>query len=435
MKFKSFFLASALALTTALAACSGGDTSTETKGGGGSKEEKKPAELRVVGANHPWTEAIEPLIPEFEKETGIKVKLEKYFEDQLTQKLSTEFTSGSKSIDVYMIRPLQEGKLFNINGWADDISSYTSDAEWDIKDFSPSSIDSLKADEKMFGIPLVTEREILYYRKDIFEKNNLTPPKTLEEVKAVAEKLNDPKNDFYGIVSRGQRSPSVTQFSSYLYGFGGDFFVDGKAALDTPEAIEAFKFYGSMLKDYGPPGVLNMSWPQASGLFGQGKAAMYTDADSIYPNLLDPAKSTVGDKVGFVEFPSGPNGQHPYNVTSWGLAMNPKSEHKDASWEFLKWATSKEIVGKIQSTGVPGPRQSVWDSPDGTKSFPEELVAVINKSNEMGKEYDRPLVIKVNEARDIIGGVIVAAISGKDVEKAAKDANKQFQELLDRESK
>ncbi|MFK4997155.1 hypothetical protein ACI2OX_04795 [Bacillus sp. N9] len=39
----------------------------------------------------------------------------------------------------------------------------------------------------------------------------------------------------------------------------------------------------------------------------------------------------------------------------------------------------------------------------------------------------------MNEARDMIGTVITAAINGEDVEAAAKNANKQFQELLDKE--
>ncbi len=53
--------------------------------------------LRVVTANHPWTEALKPMIPEFEQATGMKVNLEQFFEDQLTQKLTVELTAGSSS--------------------------------------------------------------------------------------------------------------------------------------------------------------------------------------------------------------------------------------------------------------------------------------------------------------------------------------------------
>ncbi|TDF97265.1 sugar ABC transporter substrate-binding protein [Paenibacillus piri] len=418
-----------------LTACGGGKAPAEGQAATG--DSKKPfagVTLRIVGANHPWTEGIKTKIPEFEKETGIKVNLEQYFEDQLTQKITVEFTSGSSSIDAFMIRPLQEAKMFVQNGWISELTK-TNDTNWDYNDFTKASTSSLIQNNKLYGIPTVTEREILYYRKDILEKNNISVPKTLDELKQAAEKLNNPKNDFYGFVSRGQRSPAVTQFSSFLYGMGGDFMADGKATIDTPEAIKAFKYYGDMLKNYGPQGVLNMSWPQASGIFSQGKVAFYSDADSIYPNLIDPKKSTVADKVGFALFPSGDKGQSPYNVTSWGLAINAKSKQQEAAWEFIKWATNKQNVTALQATGIPGPRQSVWNTEEGKKNFPAELVDVISKSNEIGKGYDRPLLINVGPARDIIGDVIVTAISGGDVDKAAKEANRAFQELINKEKK
>jgi multiple sugar transport system substrate-binding protein len=109
------YLALAVGISSALVGCSGGsDTSTGSKSS--DKGEKKVQEIRVVAANHPWTEAIKNELPAFEKETGIKVKIDSYFEDQLTQKTSVEFASNSKGIDVVMFRPLQDGKMYNKSG-------------------------------------------------------------------------------------------------------------------------------------------------------------------------------------------------------------------------------------------------------------------------------------------------------------------------------
>ncbi len=72
--------------------------------------------LRFVGANHPWMDAIKKYIPDFEKLTGMKVTVESYGEDQLTQKLTTEFTAGNSTIDVFMQRPLQEARVMKQNG-------------------------------------------------------------------------------------------------------------------------------------------------------------------------------------------------------------------------------------------------------------------------------------------------------------------------------
>lgn len=394
--------------------------------------------LRVVLANHPWAEAIKPYIPEFEKQTGIKVNVESYFEDQLTQKLSVELASGTSTIDVFMQRPLQEAKQFWKNGWYTDLKPLVNNPKktsktWNYNDFFPTALQAETVKGHLTGVPLVTEQEIIYYRKDLFAKAGIKVPTTLTELEAAAKHFNKPDEGFYGIVSRGQRSPAVTQFSSYLYSFGGNFHEDDKATLNTPQAIKAFNFYGEMLRKYGPPGVLNMSWPQALGIFAQGKAAMYTDASVFYSQMLDPTKSVIGDKVGFAVFPAGPAGSKPYSVTSWGLSISGDSKNVDAAWEFIKWATSKTMTLKTQAESVPSARSSVWASKEGVAKFPPQLVTVIAKSGKIGAPYDRPAVIAVGQARDIVGSVIVTAIEGGDVKAVAEKANKEYQALLDQE--
>jgi multiple sugar transport system substrate-binding protein len=393
--------------------------------------------ITLVTANHPWSEALTPLLPDFEAKTGIKVKVENYFEDQLTQKLTVQFTAGSSTPDVFMYRPLQEGQLFFKNGWVAPLDEYVNqDADYDFKDISPSAVGTTTVDGKLAGIPIITEREILYYRKDLLEKANIPVPKTIDELVAAAKKLHDPGAEMYGFVARGQRSPLVTQLSSYIYSEGGDFMKDGKATINTPEAVKAMTTYGTLLKDYGPPGVLNMSWPQAFGIFAQGKVAFLTDVDSLYTNATDPAKSKIGDKVGFAPFPAGAAGSKPTNVTAWGLSINARTEHKDAAWEFIKWATSKEIVLKQQQKGNPGARTSVWDNPEATQSFPAELVQVIKESMKNGVDHDRPVVITVGEARDAVGEVVMRVITGeKDIQAVADKANANLQAIIDKDNK
>ncbi|CAN7187591.1 ABC transporter substrate-binding protein [Paenibacillus sp. LjRoot56] len=391
--------------------------------------------ISLVTANHPWAEAIKPLLPDFEKETGIKVNVENFFEDQLTQKLTVQFTSGSATPDVFMYRPLQEGKLFYKNGWLQPLDEYAQKAkDYDFNDFSKSAIGSTTVDSKLAGIPIITEQEILYYRKDLLQKAGIAVPKTLEELTAAVKKLHDPKNEMYGFVARGQRSPLVTQVSSFLYSEGADFTTGEKASINTPEALKAFTTYGTLLKDYAPPGVLNMSWPQAFGIFAQGKVAFLTDANSLYQNATDPAKSKISDQVGFAVFPGGKAGSKPYSITSWGLAMNSKSANKDATWAFIQWATSKDIVLKTQQKGNPGARASIWDKPEGTTGFPAELVPIIKESAKTGIDHDRPTVISVGEARDAVGEIVQKVMSGEtNLQPVADKANQALQTIMDKD--
>jgi multiple sugar transport system substrate-binding protein len=417
--------------------------------GGGDKKEpakdmKKPfagQTIRVLLANHPWAEAIKPLLAEFEKETGIIVKAESYSEKNLSDKLTVELATGSSTIDVYMSRPLQEAMLFAKNKWAADLKPFINDpgktpADWDWNDNKKSAIAAVTVNGVIVSSPIVDEWSTLYYRKDLFEKAGLKPPTTMEELEAAAKKLNDPANGVAGFVSRGNRGAAVTQFSPFLYSFGADFIKDGKAAFDTPAAMEAFKFYGRILKNYGPPGVTNMSWEQAIVVFSSGKAAMWNDAAVFAGQVTDKTKSQVADQVGFAVFPAGPAGAKPYDAVAWGLGISSQSKNKDASWEFIKWANSKAMMKKMLAAGIPVTRISAWADKEATSKYPPGFAEVAQKSGAIAVPYDRPVMTAVGEARDAIGTIIVKAIEtggAEDLTPVIKEQAKIVNDLLSKE--
>lgn len=417
------YAAVAAALSLGLTAC-----------GGGSSESKGSGTVRVTLANHVWSEGIKAAIPEFEKSSGLKVELTQLGEDQLSDQYNVKLNAGSDEIDVMMYRPLQEGKAFARNGYLADLTSKVAeDAEWDWKDYQDGPVQASTYEDKVTGVPIITEREVLYYRKDLLKAAGLDVPKTMEELEAAAKKIAS--EDTAGFVARTGKSAAVTQFSSFLYSFGGDFMDEsGKSAIQTEEAKKAYAFYGGLIKNYGPKNVsTDMSWPEAMAIFTQGKAAFYTEADSLYKNATDPAKSKVADTVGFAALPAGPAGSKPYNIPSWGLAVNEASANQDNAWKFIKWATSKERTLEAQKAGVPGPRASVWADPAGTATYPKDLAAAIAVSAENGVGHDRPQVLTVGKAREIVGGPIVAAITGTDSAAAADTADAAFQKFLDDE--
>jgi multiple sugar transport system substrate-binding protein len=354
--------------------------------------------------------------------------------EQLSQKLSVQLAAGSASPDVFMLRPLEELKSFAINGWLQPLDTYVeADPDYDIADYSLSAIQSVSYNGTVMAIPISTEQQILFYRKDLLAQARLSVPKTLDELEAAAKKLHDPANGVYGFVARGQRNALVTQLSSFIFSEGGDFQTDGRATLNTPEAIAGIERYVGLLKRYGPPNVFNMGWQQAAGLFSQGKAAFYTDASAIYSIAMGADHSAIGDKAGFAMFPAGQAGSRPYNVTAWGLGMNAGSVHKDWAWRFIRWATSREAVLKSQQMGNPGARQSVWNDPEGLSRFPDEYTGVVKEAMRIGVGHDRPLVVNVGQARDIIGDIVIQGLLGEDIGAAADKANREFQALIDGE--
>lgn len=396
--------------------------------GGGGEGDGDSTVVNVALPNHVWTTAIEERISQFEEESGITVNLTTFGEDQLSDQYNVKLNTGSSDFDVMMYRPLQEGKLFAANGWLEPLNEFIDESgDWDWSDFQEGPVGAVTDEEgTVHGVPLVTEREILYYNKEILADAGIEVPTTLEELEAAAEALTDSGAGQFGFVARGQRSAAVTQFSSFLYSYGADW-----DRLDTPEAIEAYDLYSSMLREYGPPGTTEMSWPQALPVMAQGNAAFYVDADSLFNNFMDESTSNVVDTIGFAMFPAGPDGSKPYNVPSWALGISAFAENRDNAWAFLEWASSPETSLDMQADGIPLARTSVWNNPDSTASFPDELVEVINQSAEVGVGYDRPPVVRVAEARDIVGTPIVEGIEGRDVAAAAQKAAEDYAAFLE----
>lgn len=424
--------AAALSITVAagLAGCSGGTSGDGAASGSGS------GVVRVTLANHVWTDVIKKMIPEFEAESGLKVEITQLGEDQLSDQYNVKLNAGTDEIDVMMYRPLQEGKTFAMNGYLADLGSLVDqDADWNWSDFQKGPVEATTVDGVIVGVPLITESEVLYYRTDLFEQAGIEVPTTLDEMEAAAEQLNDPQSGMAGFIARTGLSPAVTQFSSYLFSYGGDFADGATSTVGTPEALAAYELYGRLINKYGPENVsTDMNWAEASAIFAQGNAAMYTDASSLYQNLALPENSKVSDVVGYAAFPAGPAGSRPYNIPSWALGINAMSKNQENAWKFISWATSFDTVLATQKAGVPGARASVWDDPSGTESFPPALAEAIAQNAKNGVGHDRPQVINVPEAREIVGEPIVVGITGGDVPTAVEKAQQAFQTFLDDEN-
>ena len=394
--------------------------------------------VKVTMANHVWTENVKKAIPEFEKASGLKIEITQLAEDQLSDQYNVKLNAGTSEIDVMMYRPLQEGRLFAQNKYFADLTSKAkADATWNLADFQAAPIAATTYQGKVVGVPIITEREVLYYRKDLLQKAGLSVPKTLDELEAAAKAIKAANPDVAGFVARTSKSPAVTQFSSFLYSMGGDWVdASGKAAVNSDAAKKAYAFYGGLIKNYGPANVsTDMSWPEAMAIFTQGKAAFYTEADSLYKNATDPAKSKVADTVGFAVFPAGPAGSKPYNIPSWALGINDASKNQANAWKFILWATSKEQTLAQQKGGIPGARASVWADADGTSSYPKDLAEAIAASAKGGVDHDRPIVAQVVKAREAVGQPIVDSIKGSDVTASVETAVKAFQAVLDTEKK
>lgn len=393
--------------------------------------------IRMVSVTGVFTDAVQEHLNEFTERTGISVNMELYAEAQLNQKLTTEFLAGNSSVDVYAISPTQNMSAYGKNGWAEPLNSYLDDPELDWNDFVVDTTRCKIPDTDNLGcLPILSNVQLMFYRKDIFEKHNLKPPTNYDELIEVCETLNDPDNGFYAIALRGEKNALTSQFSPFLYAFGGRWITDGVCTFDNNEAYEAVKFYGKLLGKYGPPSVLSAGYAQMTQIFNSGQVAMVMDADALHSTLTDPDDSNYYDKVGVAPIPAGPQGIKSYCVPAWAIAMYSGSDNKDASWEVIKHVMDIEVAVDNTLRGMPSYRQSIWQHERIAKEMPSDMAKayeVTLAASEVSLD-SLPILTATTEARDYIGVAIVRSIEkageSDDILPLMQDAAFKINELL-----
>ena len=272
---------------------------TATAQSGFKWDQAKGTQIRVLLNQHPWQAALQPFFPEFEQLTGIKVVAETFPEAQFRNKVLIELASGSGSADAFMLTPNQEGNLYLKSGWLEPLAPYIANrsltpTDYALNDFFPSTSKAVSIGGALVGLPLQQETTMLFYRKDLFAKYNISVPRNFAQLEKAAKALNG-KDGVNGIGLRGKGASSTSQLAPYMYGFGGEWLTDDRAANFNAKAWQdALTYYTGMLKESGPQGATQMSWPEITALFGQGKLAMFTDG-SLFKSVVDDAdrKSVV----------------------------------------------------------------------------------------------------------------------------------------------
>ncbi len=395
-------------------------------------------EIKVMFTSHPWQEQLVPLIPQFEKLTGIKVKLGPFYPTmEYRQKRAMEYLAGTWDWDVYMLCPIGFGPEYAAKGWAEPLDKFINnpnltDPKWyDYTDFfQPARTFTLSDGASHYEIPITAEAQVLFYRKDLFAEAGLKVPTTMEGLFECARKLNQPPRR-YGITLRGRIDSNWWPLHGFLASYGGGWFDSNwNPIINKSASVSAIEAYGKLCKEFGSPGIPDYCFDEIGNEISTGRAAMYIDASVALPRFQDPKKSVVAGKIGTAVMPAGPAGQRP-NVHFWGVGMHSGSKRKEASWLFIQWATSKQVQKALALKGIAPPRASIWKDPDFIAINPGDFIEAVSKSLSLGG-YG-PLHVKFADFQHVLTIELQNVIAGaKTAQQAADAVAKSWNETLGR---
>ena len=201
--------------------------------------------LRFMIIN-PHAGSIKPLSAGFTELTGAAVEGVKVPYDQITAQSTLDVMSGINEIDVFQYWYVDKEALVR-DGVLADITDRIAAEETDIDpaDFLGALYDAYTlVDGHRYGLPYDGDTHVLFYNREILDRNGLQPPATWDEYNAVAKAVTDAEsaNGVYGALLMCKQFPIIlcSTYANRLGGYGGDFLdANGAPALTSDAAIGA----------------------------------------------------------------------------------------------------------------------------------------------------------------------------------------------------
>ena len=207
-----------------------------------------------------------------------------------------------------------------------------------------------------FCVPMGSVIHGFIYNKEIFEKLNLSEPKTEAEFFAVLDAIK--KDGTYIPLAMG----TADQWEAAQLGFhnmGPNYWLgeDGRKKLITGEAKFTDAPYVNVFRQlakwapYMGPGFQAQSYSDSQNLFSLGKAAIYPAGSWDISTF----RSQASFKFGAFKppLPAGASDCYICDHTDIGLGTNAASENKGDARKFLEWMTSDEFAN-VFANALPG---------------------------------------------------------------------------------
>jgi multiple sugar transport system substrate-binding protein len=404
----------------------------------------KGTTIRVLDEITPLQETLSKIVPEFEKETGIKVEWELLNHFEVINKGQADMLSGRGHYDAVMLHGFQVGPMLTagVIRPIDDLIQNPKlfNPKLDVADFIPIPYKTLSfANGKQIGFVNWNYNQVYWARADLLnnpeEKEafkakygyELAPAKTIEQMRDIAEFFTRKKgeklagktldSDFYGIVLEGIKGGSTfgTLWRDFIKNYGGDIMdAEGHPTFDRPENVEALKMWAALWK-FAPPGIAEYSLVDVPTVMGKGIAAQTLAWSDFVLGVDKPGVSPFAGQFVYAPIPVKAGAATPRSAEAEPsiTVISAASKHPEATFLFLEWLVDKKQQDKLIALGQGGVpvRESSWALPAIKDSSNKTLYDAMKSTLDVGQA--KPRIPKYYEIYDQLSGVAQEVGLGK----------------------
>lgn len=311
-------------------------------------------EVNLLSVVAPQFKAHEEKLAEFEALTGIKVKYQYVPFANTRDKLTAELVSQSAQYDVLSAMDVWGPSLYNL---FHPLNSMLAEKKIDVVSRYPyahlrAAMDGNGTGKNVIGLPIRGHVQLLFYRKDVFEKLGLKAPSTWDQM-VEAGKVIQSKTDMAGVAMYYGKTggQNLMIWFNYLWGMGGDLLdAKGQPMFNNAAGVAATQAYMDVLLKHkvSSPASASFNETDAVNSVAQGKSAMVPVWWWRYAGLLDSKTSTLKEhQVGFAPLPSMPGKDNTTYTNTWFYGINKASKKKEAAMEFLTWLSNPDIERSV----------------------------------------------------------------------------------------
>jgi len=333
--------------------------------------------LRLLTLASPTSTALECLIPEFTRQTGIPVEVESHPLNTFYDNINTK-----EALNCDIIRLDVSSFDYLASSILEPLNNLDSDAEKQIKRFIPGLADNYGyVNGTLYALPFDISIQMLFYRKDLFEdpmqmrsyfeqtRHSLTVPETFEEYNKIARFFTrayrpDSPTAYGSSIALGTASSTASEYLVRLLGMGGDMLDErGLLYLSAPKAQKALKNYLETA-EYADRAVIH-NWNAVTENFIHGETAMAILFTNHASDIIRTQNALSSNQVGFAPVP----GARPLHGGGT-LGIYTGSSHKDNTYQFIQWATGDEIAARLMIIGGISPCRSGYEHMEVLNAYP-----------------------------------------------------------------
>ena len=300
---------------------------------------------------------LEPVAAAYKEGTGTEVSFIELPYAGLFERLQSELSAGSVSFDVAALDAIWLTTFAPAVRPLDEL--FTPEVQADL---FPALVTEAQVEGSFVGMPVWTNAEVLFYRKDLFEDPAeqsafqseygypLAPPTDWQQFSDMAVFFTR-GGDLYGTDVKGAVE---TEYLAHVLQAGSPGVVlddEGNVIIDNEQHLAALTFYSDLNNELqvSPPGAPQLDWGGAQNLFYQGQTAMMRFWAHAYP--LTPDDSVVVGKVGVAPMIAGSAGVAAI-PGPWYLSVPEATDKAEQATDFIRFAYENNALSLQSSLGL-----------------------------------------------------------------------------------